>query len=358
VAQAQHLEYGSSDVRAFLDGTAERHTADGVPLPELRRAARAISDWDGWVPHWLDRAAALEAAATGAGTDASRRQLLVTAMLAAHLAQYLHFAEPDVRRTALERKIALYRAAAPLLSPPARPVTIPFGAATLRGYLRVPPGLLAAPACVIYVGGLDAHKEDGHGLAELCVERGLAVLTFDGPGQGEALLDGAVLDGAAHGAVSAAIDVLEGDADVDAGRIGVIGRSLGGYLAPRAAADDSRIGALAVWGAMYDLSNFRELPGHTRAGFTTVTGAIDEDDAARRVGFIDLTGHAERISCPTLVVHGAADTVTPPWNAERMAAEISGPVELELVPDSPHCNHDVAHLVRPRMVDWLAGALA
>jgi 2,6-dihydroxypseudooxynicotine hydrolase len=237
-------------------------------------------------------------------------------------------------------------------------VAIPFGTGTLRGYLRVPAGLPARPACVIYVGGLDAHKEDGHGLSELCVERGLAVLTFDGPGQGEALLDGHVLDEASHGAVSAAIDVLEGEPDVDAGRIGVIGRSLGGYLAPRAAADDRRIRALTVWGAMYDLSNFRDLPGHTRAGFTTVTGATDEDDAAERVGFIDLAGHAERISCPTLVVHGAADTVTPPWNAERMAAEITGPVEVDLVPGSPHCNHDVAHLVRPRMIDWLAGALA
>ena len=48
------------------------------------------------------------------------------------------------------------------------------------------------------------------------------------------------------------IDYLEKLSEVDANRLGVFGPSLGGYLAPRSAACDTRIKACTFAGGMYD----------------------------------------------------------------------------------------------------------
>jgi 2,6-dihydroxypseudooxynicotine hydrolase len=56
----------------------------------------------------------------------------------------------------------------------------------MPGYRRLPAGS-QRPPCVILLGGLDTTKEDYQVVNDLCVERGLATLAFDGPGQGETL---------------------------------------------------------------------------------------------------------------------------------------------------------------------------
>lgn len=348
--------YWDDTVSTFLDASAERFAADGLPLPELRRAAIAVSGWDEWWPHWMGRADHFEAEANEATlSDLTRSSLLVTAMLCAHIAQYLHFHDPAERASGLVRKVSLYRQAGTYMEAELRSIEIPFRGGSLPAVLRLPNSVETNLPCVIYVGGLDAHKEDAHAFTELCLARGMATLAYDGPGQGEALLRGAELEPGAHTAISAAIDMLEGVAGI--GRIGVIGRSLGGYLAPRAAADDSRVEAMVVWAAMYDLQVYDRFPSHTRRGFTFITGADGPEEAKRRTAFIDLTGHAERIECPTLIVHGELDALTPTDHALRLAEEIGDRCELVLVPNSPHCNHDVAHIMRPRMADWLAARL-
>src|ERR1700692_3432114 len=50
----------------------------------------------------------------------------------------------------------------------------------------------------------------------------------------------------------AIVDYLETRPDVDSSRIGIMGISLGGYYAPRAAAFESRISACVAWGAIWD----------------------------------------------------------------------------------------------------------
>ena len=352
-------EYGVDPVPAYLEASTDRFSADGLPVQEIRRAARNITSWDEWWPYWMDRAEQLEAMA-GVELVSTRSQadLLILAMLAAHWAQFLHFHQTAERETALRKKIRLYGRAAELLLPGPERVEVPFGQSSLPAWLRVPDSdPNEQHPCVIYVGGLDAHKEDSHTFVELCLERGMATFAFDGPGQGEARLSGLQLEKGAHLAISSCIDRLETLPNVDNRRIAVIGRSLGGFTGPRAAADDPRIKALAVWGAMFDLSNYRILPAPTRAGFRYVTGAESDHDAMDRISFIDMTGHGERIQCPTLIVHGSDDALTPPSNAIRLASSIGENCRLEIIPDSPHCNHNVSHLIRPKLADWLATML-
>lgn len=348
--------YGEGDVRAFLRANEARYLADGLPLPEVHRAQATLQDWRDWWPHWMDRSRWFEERTQQSETSSATRQtLLVYASLTAHLAQYLHFHDEERRARALRRKIDTYSRALEYMSPVGEHLAVPFEGTTLSAIVRRPSGRdRVGGACVIYVGGLDAHKEDAHTFMELCLQRGLSVVAFDGPGQGEARLEGLMLDPTSHLGISAVIDALADLPYVDPRRIGVIGRSLGGYLAPRAAADDKRIAALCVWGAMYHLDMLRGLPRHTQQGFCHVTGADDLDEAARRLRFVNMHGVADRVSCPSLIIHGADDALTPVTHARRLAADIGESCELRVIPGSGHCNHDAAHVVRLAMADWLA----
>ena len=351
-------EFGRSDLRGFLRANADRYVADGVPAQEVYRAMRELSGWESWADHWLARSAWFEERAADPGRSRPTvAYLLVCASLMAHLAQYLAFGDPVAREVALRHKIRTYRSALAWLDPPGRIIEVPFGDHSLPAVVRSPPGSGAPHPCVILVGGLDAHKEDAHAFGDLCLARGIAVIALDGPGQGEALLRGARLGDGAHLAVSATIDVLEELPELDTGRLGLVGRSLGGFLAARAAADDPRATTLVVWGAMTSLAHLATLPSHTRHGFGMVTGSTSEEATVVELGWLDLLPHAPRISASTLIVHGDADMLTPVSQAEALAAAIGDDCRLDVIPNSGHCNHEFAHLLRPAMADWLESSL-
>ena len=350
--------YLMTTVSNFLGSITYRMIADGILLQDIR-AAEVLDDWSDWGQFWIDRALVHEASATEAsasGRTTTASQHLVRASLCAHYAQFLYFDFPEVKKRAVELKVRLYAAAAPMLSTPAVPVEIPFGTGSLPGYLRVPAGARGC-AAVILIGGLDAAKEDAQQFSDLCLERGVATLAFDGPGQGEAFYRGHLFASDFHRSVSAAIDLLSGHEAIGTGRIGVLGRSLGGFLAPQAAAIDQRIRACVAWGALFDLGSFDRKPPLIQEGYRFITGAADMAEAKARASFVDLSGSAGKITCPLFIVHGLKDNSVPRDNAERLAAQVRGPVRLWLVPDSIHCNHDVAHVVRPAMADWLAETL-
>jgi 2,6-dihydroxypseudooxynicotine hydrolase len=350
--------YLMTTVPAFLRSVTYRMLADGMLMQDIR-AGETLQDWSEWGAFWIGRAGIHEGLANEAsarGRTVTAAQHLVHGSLCAHYAQFLYFDFPEVKRHAVELKARLYALAAPMLSNPAIAVEIPWENGHLPGYLRLPGGARDCPA-VILIGGLDAAKEDTQQFSDLCLARGVATLAFDGPGQGEAFYRGHKFSATFHGSISAAVDLLQGRPEIVPGRIGVLGRSLGGFLAPQSAALDPRIKACVAWGALYDLGSFDRKPPLIQEGYRFITGAADLTEAKERTRFVDLSGYAERIVCPLYVVHGMKDNSVPPENAERLAREARGAVSLRLVSDSIHCNHDVAHIVRPEMADWLAETL-
>lgn len=348
--------YGVSPIPEFLAAASLRYTADGVPLPEVLRARAEIAEWSDWWDHWMGRARALDALAEDAETQASRYELGVTASLCAHLAQYLHFGAPEAKHEALRLKIETYRKALRSAPHPTHMIEVPHRTDSVPAILHLPNEGEDPVACVVHVGGLDAHKEDAHQFIELCLNRGLAVAALDGPGQGEAMLSDILFEEDAHQAVLSLIDLLVERQRIDENRIGVIGRSLGGYLAPRAAAADDRISALVVWAVMWDLTVLPDFPEHTRAGFAYITGSRDLNQTMERLRFVDLRDHAARISAATLIVHGEKDALIPAEHARELAQAIQD-VDLRIMEGSEHCNHDIAHIARPAMADWLAAQL-
>jgi hypothetical protein len=119
--------------------------------------------------------------------------------------------------------------------------------------LRKPVGVTKPPVMVMAVG-LDSTKEETEAYEAPFLARGIAILVFDGPGQGEAQYDLAIR-GDYETPVKAVIDFIGTRADLDSTRVGMWGVSLGGYYAPRAAAFDKRIKACIALGglAVFDL---------------------------------------------------------------------------------------------------------
>lgn len=67
-----------------------------------------------------------------------------------------------------------------------RRVEVPFAGKTLPGYLHLPPNSTGRVPCVWSISGLDSTKETGSPLnGDKLLERGIATLALEGPGQAE-----------------------------------------------------------------------------------------------------------------------------------------------------------------------------
>ena len=95
------------------------------------------------------------------------------------------------------------------------------------------------------MGGLDSIKDEMWFMqAHAALQRGIAVLMIDGPGQGGTLRRHKVTNRPDYEVpIGRCIDWLEKRADVDAKRVAVCGSSLGGYYAARAGSMEHRLAA-------------------------------------------------------------------------------------------------------------------
>jgi 2,6-dihydroxypseudooxynicotine hydrolase len=148
---------------------------------------RRIKTIDEWPRCWSDIANACEEradAALRAGFSATAGAHLARASIYHFFGQFLLWDNPKEKRRSSENTARTFRQAAPYLNPPFQPVEIPFGDIAMPGYVRYPKDV-KNPPCVLLLNGLDTTKEEQIVISSLCVERGLATITFDGPGQGE-----------------------------------------------------------------------------------------------------------------------------------------------------------------------------
>jgi dipeptidyl aminopeptidase/acylaminoacyl peptidase len=339
-----------------------RFTANGTDYGDFIATLSRISRWDDWCREWGSTALRYEQLAEGA-EDAGHPQTAAgawrRAAMAWHWGKFVFVDHPDEQRAAHERTVACFRRAAAALSPPAELVRIPYGDTRLPAYLRVPGAACGASArkpVVIMVPGLDSTKEELQGTAEYMLARGMATIAVDGPGQGESEYDLPIEPGYEKVA-TATVDYLATRADVDAGRVGVFGVSVGGYYAARAAAYEPRVTAAVALAGPYRFDlDWDNLPPQTRATFQVRSGAASEQDARKRAGLLTLEEAASRITGPLLVVAGGKDRLVPVYHAERLAAQAPG-AELIVYPDGGHGVTNRAYESRSLMADWLAAHL-
>lgn len=345
-------------VQEVLDIWTARFLAGQIPLGDLTATVERIDDWSDWGREWMRTAAIHEDLATQAweeGRRVSAVASLLTATRCYHVAYFLSVDDVELHNRGLAKMLECHDRALPHLEPAVEKVVIPFPDTDLAGLLSLPRGSGPHPL-VILLPGLDSTKETRHGGRGALLRRGLAVLSLDGPGQGE-ISSKLPLRHDYEVAVTAAIDALEQRGDIDTDRIGLIGASLGGYYACRAAAFEPRLRAVVAncgpydWGEIYD-----ELPSVTRGAFRHYSWSADDEEARRKAAALDLTGVAERIRQPLVVVHGLLDPLIPVEHARRIAAEAADATLIE-VEKGVHGVNNLSYAFVPQVHDWLAEQL-
>jgi 2,6-dihydroxypseudooxynicotine hydrolase len=211
---------------------------------------------------------------------------------------------------------------------------------------------------VLLIAGLDSTKEEFHTFTGLFLRRGVATLAFDGPGQGEMEFD-LPIEPAFEKPVGAVLDWLAVHGDVDSSRVAAAGVSLGGYYAARAAACEPRLTCAVAMGGPYAFApNWDDLPVLSRQAFMARSHSADFETARARAAALDLTGVAERIRLPFLVVFGKQDRLIPYQHAERLFGEISSAdKQLEMYEHGNHVVNNIPYAYRPLVADWVADHL-
>jgi pimeloyl-ACP methyl ester carboxylesterase len=379
-----HIAYGGADFGEVAT-TSQRITA---------------GDYDSWHDEWLataDRVAADARAAQAGGHAVSARDGFLRASNYYRTAEFfLHGNASDPRiRHAHTQSVSCFRSAAALLTPAILPVEIPYEDTTLPGYLyRVDESGAARPTVVMF-NGFDGSVEEMHFQgAAAAAERGYTVLAFDGPGQ----------PGTRHGkglmfrpdwehVVSPVIDYALTRAEIDPTRIALLGNSMSGLLAPRAAAFDHRVAAVIALDGVYDLGDISTSPlpfGRAESerrlrapedpeldaildkamsanpmlrwaishGMYAMGSATPREFCAAYLDYTLAGGIAERITCPTLVC-SAADDGFFHGQPEKLHDHLTCPKTLLHLTDDDgagagaHCHAGGQRLALARVYDWL-----
>jgi len=346
-----------------------RFTANGVTAADFARVTAAVDRWSDWCGAWT--------AAGGEHEDLGREALAEGRLRSAgeHLAQaavYHHFAkfvfveDLDQMRAAHARAVACLDDALPHLDPPGRRVEMPFEGSRLVGVLRTPSsrpsgdgtdGSAPYPV-VVLVPGLDSTKEELRSTEVTFLARGMATLSIDGPGQGEAEYD-LPIRGDWAPVAELLWETLGTLPEVDRTRLGVWGVSLGGYYAPRvAAALGDRVSACVALAGPFDFGEcWPGLPQLTRDTFRVRSGAASDEEAREIAHTLTLEQTAGDVVAPLLIVFGRLDRLIPWQHAVRVRDAVSGPVELLMLEEGNHGCANLAPWHRPRTADWLAARL-
>ena len=347
-------------VKSAIAHWGPRFVANGVSLTDFEEVTASVAKWDDWCCAWSDRAAIHEAMGREAlanGKFISAGEHLQRAGVYYHFAKFLFVHDIPQMKAAHMKAAECRRSALPHINPPGERVTIPYQGKALYGILRKPDGVAMPPVQIMAVG-LDSAKEETDAYERPYLDRGIATLVFDGPGQGEGEYDFAIR-GDYEVAAKAVVDYVVTRNDLDTARIGLWGVSLGGYYAPRAAAFEKRIKACLALGGPYDWEDsWDKLPELTRAAFRARSHCATDEEAKRNALTLSLKGVAQNITCPIFIMTGKLDRLIPWQHAQRLANEVKGPCTLLLIEDGNHVANNRSYRWRSQSADWLKEQLA
>jgi dipeptidyl aminopeptidase/acylaminoacyl peptidase len=340
-------------VQEAISHWAPRFTTNGVAVSDFTTVTDSVQKWSEWGDAWARAGQVME----DLGREALREGRYKSA--GAHLSQaavYYHFGKfvyvdyPEKMKENHMKAVTCLNDALPYLNPPGERVTISYKGFDMPAILRKPTGI-KNPPIVIMLSGLDSTKEELRSTEQLFLERDLATLSIDGPGQGESEYD-LPIEATWEDVGKAIVDFIETRADVDAQRIGVWGVSLGGFYAPRMVTGEKRIKACAALAGPYDMGEcWAGLPELTRRTFAYRAHQKDQVGGLEVAKTLTLAGIAQNIECPLLIIFGGKDRLFSQKQAEKLAEESGG--ELLLLPDGNHGVMNVAAKHRYKTADWM-----
>jgi dipeptidyl aminopeptidase/acylaminoacyl peptidase len=248
---------------------------------------------------------------------------------------------------------------------PIERVEVPFDdGKTISCLLHLLPDRRKAP-CVIYVPGMDQTKEYfPKAMNNLGINRGMHVISMDGPGQGNSNIQKIRAVGDNYERAGAAvIDYLMTRDEVDSDKIGIYGVSMGSYWSLRLASYDHRPAAVASGVATFNPNNtiFSVSSPRFKQMFMYMAGMEDEDEFDAMADKMTVKGYADKVKCPTLLATGEFDPLCPLEDALEVYGDIKSRKELWVIEDQFHPLWNIPNLGKldchHYIMDWLERAL-
>jgi len=240
---------------------------------------------------------------------------------------------------------------------------------TLPGILHLPPNHQsgAKVPVIVAVSGMDGFKERSVSLySDTWMQRGYAVLAFEGPGYWEPPLRGLYVDvpGWAEAAKTVA-DWLVRRPEIDADKIGMTGVSYGSFFTAIMMAADARYKACAVTGTCYEPGGetiFNRASPTFKKRFMFMSGITDERQFDEFRKTIDWSGYAQKVKGAYLVCCGEYDQLCPLEYTDAFMKALGGPKQLLVYEGG---NHSIALTTatergpepREYQAEWMAARL-
>lgn len=219
---------------------------------------------------------------------------------------------------------------------------IPFQGKKLPGWFHLPANYTGEriPA-VVFIPGMDGYKERSVPLyGDPWLNRGIAVLVVEGPGQYETPLLGINVSMPAWSAAGPAMmEWLLQRSEIDPQRIGITGRSFGSLFSTIAIANEPRFRACAVTAVCLEPgchTIFEEASPTFKKRFMWMSGYTDEAAFNEFAKSLTWEGYAEKIKQPFLTITGESDELSPLVYTEQFAKALPGPKRLVIYQDSRH----------------------
>ena len=367
----------------------------GAEINECLMAGEKIkeNDTESWVREWVTIAEQVNHTAEQAmlsGQTVTARQAYLRASNYYRTATF-YLPHTDDR---LDKYLTLtrdaFQKAARMFSPEIEVLQIPFENAQLPAYF-LSAGQPQSPTLIAINGADSSNEELVHWIGFAALARGWNFLVFEGPGQWSALQlnPGLVLRPDFEAPVKAVVDTLLQRSYVDPDRIAMIGYSLGGCLAARAAAFEKRISATICVGLVVDVNDaiIADMPVWLQRSpdlvFDSLFGLVEkfsQRNAALLSHFMwmfgvsrfrevieawrpfNLDGLAPQIEKPLLLIAGEEEYAQVKgkvmMDIMRFLGDVTGPVSMHQFDFSEgwagsHCQIGALSQIQAVVFDWL-----
>lgn len=312
--------------------------------------------WDEWRRRFSALGQSYEALAASSRCPAGRVAALRSAAAAYHFAEFMFFEDVKIKVGLRQSVRHCFSQAIALIPTPYESRVVRAGGTDVQTFLLFPretPQSTRLP-CVLLSNGLDSMTEiEILSVGEYLLDRGIAILLFEGPGQGINLgvsplrVDMEVV-------VADLVNHLNEDKRIDRGRLGFFGVSFGGYLALRVAeALPKTFRGIVNLSGGPAIAPFSGLPRRLKQDFAFALGVHDRQALQELFDALRLD-RRRRVDGPDILsIHGRLDDIFPAGALEAYAIGQGRRHELRIYETEAHVcmNHLHPNLISAS--DWM-----
>ena len=368
--------------------------ADGADTAEVLETIGNIQERDtaSWFNAWEATGTRVLERASHIGDPRSRGLALLRAHNYLRTAEFFLLPSDSRRPVIFRRSVQAFEEGLDALGVARERTRVPYGRDHLNAiFYPAPPGIQAGPLFVL-CGGFDSTLEELYFvLVPAAHARGFSVLTFEGPGQGAVLREQKLTFTPEWELPTAAILDAHFSVHPRQTKTVLIGMSMGGYLASRAAAFDSRIDGVVAFDVLFDFgavarstvpplalwlharharlllnlliaAKARFSPGFawSVANGQWVLGTTSAMQTMQALDRYSLARVAGRITADVLIMAGADDHFIPVAQAADFAGALKAARSVRTIVydresgGAEHCQMGAQSLWHADLFDWIA----